>query len=225
MDTLGVLTIGQAPRQDVAPILEKHMQMDVALLQMGALDGLTKEYIDKNLSPNEIDDGYILTSRLASGESVRMLRQKLQPLLQKRINDMEERGIKQILLLCTGVFPELSTTKAHLIEPDLVIPPAVKLMIGQKRLGVIVPLKEQMESMDDKFNRVGLDPVFAHASPYEDGSEPFRKAASQLKDKVEYILLDCMGYNEEIRDLVKKYSGIPTILSNALMAKIVSEFV
>ena len=39
--TLGTLTIGQAPRSDIAPILRQHMPAGVEILERGLLDGLT----------------------------------------------------------------------------------------------------------------------------------------------------------------------------------------
>ncbi|KAF9115474.1 AroM family protein [Paenibacillus cellulositrophicus] len=223
MTKLGVITIGQAPRKDVTPILEEHLPSGVDIVQAGVLDGMTKEEIDAKLKPEEGD--HTLTSRLTTGQSVVMGRSKMQPLLQQKIYAMEEQGIRQILLLCTGVFPGLATQSSYLIEPDHIIPPAVKAMVGPRRLGVIVPLEEQKGSMNSKFELHGLHPAFAVASPYivEEGN--FEAAARALKDQTDLILLDCMGYTEEARRIVAEASGLPVILSNAIMAKIVSEMI
>lgn len=223
MEKLGMITIGQAPRTDVAPIVEAYLGGRADLVQSGALDGLTKSYIEQNLRPEAGE--YVLTSRLADGDSVVMSREKIQPMLQGKIDEMERNGIKQILLLCTGVFPGLRTTSAYLIEPDHIIPPTVKAMVGGRRFGVIVPLEEQKESLKPKFAPHGLDPIFAVASPYHNDEENFRRAASELKHKADIILLDCMGYTEASRELVARASGLPVVLSNAIMAKLVSEMI
>lgn len=223
MSKLGVITIGQAPRADVAPILEKHLPEGTELIQAGALDGLTKSYIEEHLRPE--DGEYTLTSRLTSGESVVMGREKIEPLLQNKVDEMEGQGVKQILLLCTGVFPNLAARSSYLIEPDRIIPPTVHAMAGGRKLGVIVPLEEQKETMFQKFGPLGLQPVFAVASPYVFDESRFQAAANELKGKADLILLDCMGYTEEARALVAEASGLPVILSNAVIAKIVSEMV
>lgn len=223
MRKLGVITIGQAPRHDVAPILEKHLPEGAELLQAGALDGLTKAYIDTRLKPEHND--YTLTTRLTTGESVIIGRSKVQPLLQHQIREMEKSGVKQILLLCTGVFPLLKTETSYLIEPDHLLPPTVKAMAGGRRLGVIVPLEEQKDIMLQKFEAYGLEPAFAVASPYASGRQSFQAAALELKDKAELILLDCMGYTEEARTHVAEASGLPVVLSNAAIAKLVSEMI
>jgi protein AroM len=223
MERLGMITIGQAPRNDVAPIIEKYLDGRAQLVQVGVLDGMSKEYIEENLYPDEGD--YVLTSRLVSNESVIMAREKIKPIVQEKINDLEKMGIKQILLLCTGVFPGLSTESAYLIEPDHVIPPAVKAMVGSRRFGVIVPLDEQKESLVSKFLPFGLLPAFGVASPYHIDPKSFDAAANELKDKVDIILLDCMGYTEEAREMVSQATGVPVILSNAIMAKLTSEMI
>src|SRR4051794_7942617 len=111
MEKLGMITIGQAPRTDVAPIIEKYLDGRAELVQVGVLDGMTKEYIEQNLYP-EADD-YVLTSRLVTNESVVMSREKIKPILQEKIDHLEDIGIKQILLLCTGVFPGLKTKASY----------------------------------------------------------------------------------------------------------------
>lgn len=223
MVRLGMITIGQAPRSDVAPIIEKYLEHRAELFQVGVLDGFTKAYIEEHLAPGT--DDYVLTSRLTTGESVLMSRAKIQPILQQKINQLEALGIKQILLLCTGVFPGLQTTTSYLIEPDHIIPPAIKAMLGSRRLGVLVPLVEQMDSLQPKYAPFGMSPVFAVASPYKNDLLNFRAAANQFKDKVDLILLDCMGYTEQARELVSEATGLPVVLSNAVMAKLVSEMI
>jgi protein AroM len=135
---LGVVTIGQAPRRDVSPILEKYIGDNVEIKQVGVLDGMTKEYIERSLYPEKGD--YVLTTRLLSEDSVVLSREKIAPILQQKVNDLEERGYRQILLLCTGVFPGLYTKKAFLIEPDHVIPPSVSALVRDRKFGLIVPL-------------------------------------------------------------------------------------
>lgn len=220
---LGMITIGQAPRPDAAPMLETHLAGRAELVQAGVLDGMTKQDIEAHLAPGPGE--YVLTSRMANGEAVVVSRERIQPMLQRKIHEMEETGIRTILLLCTGVFPGLSAEKAFLIEPDRVIPPTVAAMVRSRRLGVMVPLKVQAEALRPKYLPHGLDPVFAVASPYDRDEESLHAASEALKDKADIVLLDCMGYTEEARRLVAEQTGLPVMLSSAIMAKLVSEMI
>jgi protein AroM len=223
MERLGMITIGQAPRPDIAPIIEKYLDGRAELIQVGVLDGMTKEYIEQNLHPKK--DDYVLTSTLVTNESVIMSREKIKPILQEKINYLEDIGITQILLLCTGVFPGLTTRSSYLIEPDHIITPTVKALVGNRRFGVIVPLEEQKELLYPKYLSFGLKPSFSVASPYKNDIKSYKRAANELRDKVDIILLDCMGYTEQARDIVANATGLPVVLSNAIMAKLVSEMV
>ncbi|PYI56226.1 AroM family protein [Paenibacillus flagellatus] len=223
MRTLGTVTIGQAPRPDVGPILEKHLAAKAELVQVGVLDGMTKEQVYASFRPEPGD--YVLTSRLADGDSVVMAREKIAPVLQRKIDGLEERGCRHILVLCTGVFEGLSTKRAELLEPDELLAPIVAAMVGRKRFGVIVPLAEQAESLTAKWSKHGLKPVVAAASPYRYSESEMAAACARLKDETDIVLLDCMGYTEPMRAFVAEKTGLPVILSNALMAKVVSEMI
>ncbi|MFT8879369.1 MAG: AroM family protein [Oenococcus sp.] len=222
-----MLTIGQSPRTDVAPIIEENLGPDSQLRQIGALDGLSETEIKERISPHNVDqhDHYLLTSRLNNGHSVVMLRSKLQPLIQAKIDEAEAQGFTTIFLLCTGMFPGLNTRQINLVEPDLIIPPIVKMIVGDHRLGVIVPLKEQLAMDSQKYKKAGLKPIYDFASPYADDERHFQEVAHRMGPKVDYILMDCMGFNEHWRQIVSKESGKVVILSNALIAKVLSEFI
>ncbi|NEN85651.1 AroM family protein [Paenibacillus elgii] len=220
---LGTVTIGQAPRPDVTPILERHLGDRVELLQVGVLDGMTKQEIAASLSPDP--EHYVLTSRLASGDAVVMAREKIAPVLQQKIDWLEELGCRQILVLCTGVFDGLTTKNARLLEPDELLAPIVAAMVRGMRFGVLVPLAEQQEALAEKWRHRGLDPFIAAASPYDFREKQALAACAQLKDQADIVLLDCMGYTEAMRAFVARHTGLPVILSNALMAKVISEMI
>ncbi len=227
MKKLFMLTIGQSPREDVAPIIDKSLGPEIELIQSGVLDDLSNEEISSKFTKESCrNSNYLLTSHLRDGSSVVMDREHLEPMLQKKINQAEIDGFSVIWLLCTGELPNLYTKKSLLIEPDKIITPLLKLTIGNKRLGVVVPLKEQLKTITSKFAREEIRPVYVSASPYTGSFKEFKEAGEKLKQQeVDFILMDCMGYNEQKRQIIESVTQKPTILSNVLMAKVLSEFV
>lgn len=219
---LGLITIGQAPRTDVAPILEKYLEGRAELLQSGVLDGFTPAQVKENYAPGEGE--YVLTSRMSDGSAAVVSRERIMPVLQGKIDAMEAAGITTILLLCTGEFPGLRTVRAHLIEPDRIIPPVVQALTGKRRLGLIGPLPEQEQNLNEKFAASGSTLPFAAVSPYTGNEAEFRAAAEKLKDQTDLIVLDCMGYVEQHRQWAAS-AGVPVVLSNALMGKLIAEMV
>jgi protein AroM len=221
---IGTVTIGQAPRVDVTPIFEKYLPSDVELIQVGVLDGLTKGEIESDYKAD--DDTYTLTSRLTNGESVTVSRSKILKKLKQKVTYLEESGCSQILVLCTGELEGIKTESSKLIEPDQLLTPIIVSLIGNQRLGVMIPLEEQKEVLAQKWSRYGIQPEFVAASPYDDTMERFQEAACELRQKqVDIIVLDCMGYDELIQETVREYAKVPVILSNALMVKILTEII
>ncbi|MGG0175591.1 AroM family protein [Gottfriedia acidiceleris] len=59
MSKLGMITIGQSPRSDLALVIEKYLEGRAEVVQIGVLDGLVKEAIEKHLSPEAGGGGCI----------------------------------------------------------------------------------------------------------------------------------------------------------------------
>lgn len=67
MKKLGLITVGQAPRDDVIIDLLPIFGPEIELIQAGALDGLSLQEIS-SFAPQDGD--YVLVSRLKDGSSV-----------------------------------------------------------------------------------------------------------------------------------------------------------
>ncbi len=213
---LGILTIGQAPRDDVLPQIVPHLPAGVRIVQAGALDDLTDEEIAA-LVPGPGD--YVLTSRLRDGRAVTMAREKIIPLMQERIAALEAQGANPILILCTGEFPPFRSD-ALLVEPERLLPALVR-GLAVRRLGVIAPLPEQVPAIVDKWRSIGVEPVAAAGSPYGPEGQVVEAARSLRGQPLDLIVMDCMGYTEAHRALVRAEIDRPVLLSSAAVARVV----
>ena len=218
---LGTLTIGQAPRPDVAPIIEAHLPAGVRCIHRGVLDGLTRAAIDARYKPEGGEPE--LVTRLQDGSVVLLSRARMQNGLQQALSALEAEGCEVIMILCTGTFEGLETHRAWLIEPDRIIPGMVAGLVGHRQLGIIVPIASQIASESGKWGALARPPIFAAASPYTDTPEALANAAKDLRARgTEAILLDCIGFTERHRAAISAI-GLPVILSNAAAAKALSE--
>jgi hypothetical protein len=118
MTTVGLITVGQAPRSDVVPDMAAILGGDVEIVEAGALDGLTREQIAP-LAPEGDDE--ILVTRLADGSSVFVGKTKMIPRIEAKIAALEDRGVALNVLLCTGEFPKLRARRPFL-EPQQTCP-------------------------------------------------------------------------------------------------------
>ena len=114
MKKIGAITVGQSPRTDLIPEMEPILGDTVEIIQMGGLDGLTREEIAAfRPRPND----YVLVSRLADGTSVSFGESYVLPRMQECIHRLEDKGVSLILFLCTGQFPDFES-KVHSFFPN-----------------------------------------------------------------------------------------------------------
>jgi protein AroM len=221
---LGTLTIGQAPRSDITPILDRHVPPSVERIHRGLLDGLSRDEIAGAYAPKAGEA--VLVTRLSDGSSVQLSAQRVHAALQARLDALEADGCNIVLLLCTGRFGGLRLRHGFLLEPDRIIPPAVAGLASDRRLGIIVPVASQIASESGKWESLACPPIFAAASPYTDPPDAVAAAGVSLaRSGAELLLLDCIGFIEAHRHTLAHAANLPVILSNALMAKIVGEMV
>jgi protein AroM len=221
---LGTLTIGQAPRFDLTPILDRHLPAGVERVHRGLLDGLSGEAIAAAYAVEAGDA--VLVTRLADGSCVQLSARKVKPALQDELDRLAAAGCNVVLLLCTGAFRGLHLRRGFLLEPDRIIPPAVAGMVGGRRLGIIVPLASQIASESGKWQALEREPMFAAASPYASTSDALAAVGASLARRgAEALLLDCIGFVEAHRRDLARACGLPVILSNALVVKIAGEIV
>ena len=221
---LGTLTIGQAPRPDVTPILDRYVPTGVRRIHRGLLDSLTSDEIVGAYAAKTGEA--VLVTRLADGSSVQLSAHKVHSALQGRLDALEADGCNIVLLLCTGAFAGLRLRRGFLLEPDRIIPPAVAGLARGRQLGIIVPVTSQITSENDKWNALERQPIFAAANPYTGTLDALAATGVSLARRgAEALLLDCIGFVEAHRRQLAHACGLPVLLSNALMAKIVGEMV
>ena len=220
--TLATVTIGQAPRPDVVPIIDRYVPETVPRVHRGLLDGLGLAEIEARYWPT--GDEPVLVTRLADGQVVELSAAKAERGIAAVIERLEAEGCDVILLLCTGTFHNLFCRRAFLVEPDRIIPHVAAGLVRERRLGVVVPTASQIRSEAGKWRPLGQPPLYGSASPYTDDLEPLRQAGAELVAAgAQVLLLDCIGFTERHRDALAAATGLPVILSNAIAAKAVGE--
>lgn len=221
MKELMTITIGQSPREDIQPILNKYIGDEVKITQMGILDAVSQKEYEKLTSTESSESIYV--SKLSDGREITLDAYLVEKKVIQTIKDLEMKGFQQVLLLCTGHFPSLTFDKIRVYIPEKIIVPTIKMLSHNYQIGIMIPNNNQNQMMERKWGENGIQSIIETASPYSEIKD-ILKAGKKLKDKgAEYILMDCMGYTESMKELLTKELGLPVILSNALMAKVVSE--
>lgn len=214
--SLGLVTVGQAPRDDLVPEMTRWLG-SVRTLERGVLDGLSGEEI-ADLRPAPGD--YALVSRLRDGSPVTVAKRHVLPRVQAAIANLKEEGAGTVLLLCTGEFPVFEHRRSLLMADRLFVG-GVRAVACGTRLGVVCPLPEQKRITREKWSGVSTDLRIATGSPYDDEPDELRHAARELMEAgVEYVVLDCMGYTRKMKDLVREETGAPALLARSVVARL-----
>ncbi len=204
----------------MTPEMKAVMNKDVELIELGALDHLTNEEIRKH---RPVDGDQTLISRLANGDEIKISKRTLTPLIQDKIYQLESQNVSAIILVCTGSFPSFHHQKP-ILYPDKIVYKVVEGLLKQNKLGVIVPLPDQVEDMALKWNSKAFITKCVYANPYKNNTESFVSASKKLAEEdVDLIVLDCMGYTESQKEIVKVHVNCPVILSKTIIARVANE--
>ena len=216
---VGMVTIGQAPRVDVVPEMADLIGPGVEIVERGALDGLAADAI-AGLAPSGDDE--ILVTRLVDGSAVFLGKPKVTPLVQRGIEELEAAGAAMTVLLCTGTFKGLEARRP-LIQPDRVLQGVLNGVRFHGRLGVVTPSERHVEQTGARWRSYGFDPVVVASSPYHGDADTARAIEAFRAAGVGFVLLDCMGFRREARDAVTQALGVPVVVANLLVARVVAE--
>ena len=220
MKKLLVITVGEAPRDEIMEEMYPYLK-NFEVIQKGALDGLTKEYIEKNLKGEKGD--YLLVSKLTNGEYVKFAEEKIIGRIQKIIDEYDKK-ISYILILCTGHFNHKFNSKHEIIYPQNILKAVIKPILGKNHLMVINPSKDQIDQSKLFWSKQVENVDYYYASPYKKDVKEFDQAIAYIKEKnPDLVLLDCMGYRTKMKNYIKEKTGKSVILSNNLLGKVISE--
>jgi protein AroM len=210
MSTLRVLTIGQSPRPDLeaeiaaaVPGLRIHLQ--------GALDGLAPEEV-RALSPRDGAD--TLFSVLPSGEGITVSKAAVTARLRARLADITG----PVLLACTGAFASLPE-RVDLVQPSAVLNALAEGLLPQGRLGIAVPLAEQIPTLAGKRQRPGLSVSAVALRPGSDDATRRAAAEALAASRPDLVLLDCIAYSRADKAAFAAILPCPVLLSVAVAAR------
>lgn len=219
MKKIGMLTIGQSPRVDVLPVLINILGDGYQIIQAGALDEKTGEDLEK--IPFAEGD-YVLVSRLRDGTEVKMTKNYVLPLLQEKIWSLEKQDVDLTVLMCTSKFPRFFS-KRLVVTPQEILKGILVASLKAGRLGVVYPAKEQMEMAENEFSRQDVEVYADWLSPYGEKGKLIDLSERLLDQRLDLIFLNCFGYGFDEKNFVTNVTGVPTIQSNSVIARVVKE--
>lgn len=218
---IGFATIGEAPRDDLVPILRQQLPADLEVVEAGVLDDLSQEAI---LELNTRDETLHMVTRTRSGASYRLNYQLTLPHMQKVVDGLVNQGVDLVVILCGADWTPIQA-RVPIINPGSLFPKLIQALGSGLKLGVIKPDAGQVAHTETQYRQLGLDPYVTAASPYQsDRLALAREAACFLKEhKVDLIWMTCVGMDEAMRTAVQEVLPKPTILAQSILARVIDE--
>ena len=215
---VGFLTIGQSPREDVISEIRPLLLPQIEIYEEGLLDDLSLEEIDL-LKP---EFGEIpLVTRLRDSTQVLLSEKKVNSLMHEALDNMKRKtDIRAAGVLCTHDF-QLPQLSYPVIFPHDYIHFLLTRTLRISSLGAVVPLKGQIEMARKKWDaeRIFIDVK----SPYGEGREWEEIGQKFAQEKVEAVVLDCMGFRMQDKQQLQNLLSCPILLPRAILAQAINQ--
>jgi protein AroM len=217
--TLGIITIGQAPRDDIASLFAMHAPTGTKVVLRGALDGLSDAEVD-TLKPESGAD--TLYTRLRGGRDVKISKKAVVARSPAAFAKLRADGCDVLVYACTGDFPPLAGDEG-VVFPSRVLNGLATGLLPRGRLGILIPLAEQAGKLTSKWARPGLE-IVAEALTPSAGAQEAEAAARRLADhKPDLVAMDCMSYTPATKEWVKGPLGVPALLAITATGRVLRE--
>jgi protein AroM len=217
--TLGIVTIGQAPRDDIVELFAAQAPAGTKVILRGALDGLSDAEVDA-LPPRSGAD--TLYTRLRGGRDVKISKQAVIDRSPAALARLRADGCDAIVYACTGEFPPMEGD-AGVLFPSRVLSGLAEGLLPRGRLGLLVPFAEQGEKLKAKWVRAGVEVIVEALVPSADPLETKAVADRLAAAKPDLIALDCMSYTPATKAAVKERVPAPTLLAITATGRVLRE--
>lgn len=217
MPTVGLITIGQAPRTDITDDIRARLPEEVSVVEKGALDDYDDQSVVKaELGAREGHPTFVTTMR--DGSTVMVDRAAVAHEMQSCVANLSV-DVDAVGILCTGEFPHFEAS-VPVLETGTLLRSWADAIEPHGTLGVLIPKPEQDSQVRAEWSN-SRDVRTVAASPYNDAVNT-REAAANL-GHVDLVLLKCMGYDYETKRAVREVTGVGTLLPRSLLTKAITE--
>lgn len=217
--TLGIAVIGQAPRDDIAERFAAEAPPGTRVVLRGCFDGLTDREIDARAPVKPADALY---TKLPSGREVVISKLAVAERAPLALEVLRRDGADVIVFNCTGAFPPIKGDTGVLF-PSRVLNGLSAALLPRGRLGLLIPIPEQAETLTEQRGRPGLEIVVEVLGPSAGHDEAIEAATRLAARKPDLVAMDCMSYTPETKEIVRRIVRAPTLLAVTATARVLWE--
>ena len=216
---LGVAVIGQAPREDIKALYAAAAPPGTRVILRGCFDGLSDAEIDARRPVRAADALY---TKLPSGREVTISKRAVADRAAATLAALRRDGADALVFNCTGAFPPIEGD-AGVLFPSRVLNGLAAALLPRGRLGLLIPISEQAETLTAERGRdgveVGVEVLTPSAGP-EAAADAARRLAARRPD---LVAMDCMSYTPTTKEIVRGIVGVPTLLAITATGRVLRE--
>jgi protein AroM len=217
MHKVGFLTIGQSPREDIMAEMKPLLMPSIEAVEYGLLDDLNPGEIYA-LVPHEREAH--LVSLLRDGTHALLSEQRISGLLHKAIDHMiRDLNVEAAGILCTHEFQKRKFP-CPVIFPAEQMKSHLDKISDVHKLGVVVPLESQIAMTEQKWGHKKTYVV--SKSPYVEDKTWEDAAEILIDEKVDAVVLDCIGYTRQDHRELAGLLSLPVILPRTILASAIN---
>ncbi|EOF4702149.1 MAG: AroM family protein [Klebsiella huaxiensis] len=219
--SMAILTIGVVPVAEMLPLLTEHIRED-QITHISLLGKMAREEVMQEYAVESGEEA--LLTLLSDNQIAQVSRQKVERDLRSAIAMLDKQNYDLILLMSTHPFRGFAANNAILLEPQRIIPPLVASIVDGHQVGVIVPVEEILPLQQEKWQVLENTPLYAISNPVSGSKDDLLAAARELiAQGADVLMLDCLCYHQQHRDVLQKALDIPVLLSNVLVSRLAAE--
>ena len=215
---IGLLTIGQSPREDILSEIRPLFSHHTEILEAGLLDHFSLEEMERfKPEAREIP----LVSRLRDGSQVQLSEKKVKSLLPGVIKSIQTKmNLNAVGILCTHDFPKTKCS-FPVIFPFDYLSFLVNEILHTRNLGVVVPLENQTEMARKKWQTEKV--VVEAKSPYLEGHGWEEVTKRFTRKKIDAVVLDCIGYTTRDKQEIENLISAPVLLPRIILVSAINQ--
>jgi protein AroM len=187
------------------------------VIERGALDHASPAELAR-LAPACGED--LLVTRLRDGTEVTLAEARVVPMLQEAVDEVTGRGAALVAALCTGTLAGIRCPRPLLMPGPLVrnLVTAAAPQGPINRLGVVVPAPDQIEPVRADWSAAAGEILVLAASPYGPLDGLAQAAGTLAAWRPDLVVLDCLGFDGPMKQLVASAVGVPVLLPRTVLA-------
>ena len=218
---IGLISIGQSPRPDIVQEIKKAMAENPKIIEVGALDGLSRnEILSLGCSPQD----YRVVTRLSDAQPITISKNHILARMETALRKLESQSVRFAAILCTEEFPEYPFD-GLLLKPGKLLFHFVSSFYRKDGGAIVIPLEEQKEAATKRWKlpNVHLNIGILAPGPNPDAIE--RLCEELRREPPGFVVLDCFGYDGKLKREIQHQLNCPVILPRTLLGYALREMV